>query len=198
MATPPDFSVGQVLTSATMNQVGLWKITPTSVSGTGATINATGDVVVTSGSTSVTVNGIFSDNFENYLFSVSGFRGSGATGLFVSMGTVRSGTSHKFGGVSISSGGALSSDSSAGADAFSTGIVTRGSADTAGGEFKLFGPFRAEETSFTAAGNDSDNSALGRFLGGRHMLNTSYTAVIFGTFGGVNINACRISVYGYR
>jgi hypothetical protein len=37
MATPPDFSVGQVLTSATMNQVGLWKISSGTMAGTAET-----------------------------------------------------------------------------------------------------------------------------------------------------------------
>jgi hypothetical protein len=36
MATPPDFSVGQVLTSATMNQVGMWLLETVSITGTTA------------------------------------------------------------------------------------------------------------------------------------------------------------------
>jgi hypothetical protein len=51
MATPPDFSVGQVLTSATMNQVGLW-------------------LVYSSSFTSVTSfslpNGTFTNDYKNY------------------------------------------------------------------------------------------------------------------------------------
>jgi hypothetical protein len=64
MATPPDFSVGQVLTSATMNQVGLWKIRPATVSA-GATIASNGSVTFTSQS-SVSLNGVFTSSFNNY------------------------------------------------------------------------------------------------------------------------------------
>jgi hypothetical protein len=190
LATAVEGTIGSV--------VGLVKIVPSSVTGTGASVASNGDIVVTNGGTDFTVNGIFSALYQNYLFTVCDFRASGATGLFVSMGTSKSGTSHKFGGITISSGGAVTSDSSAGANAFSTGIVTRGVADSAGGEFKLYGPFLAVETSFTTSGSDSDNSGLGRFGGGRHMIDASYTAVIFSTFSTPTVTSCRVSVYGYN
>jgi hypothetical protein len=56
MATPPDFSVGQVLTSATMNQVGLW-------------LTASGTATA---QTNVDVVSCFTDDFENYQVIISG------------------------------------------------------------------------------------------------------------------------------
>lgn len=46
MATPPDFTSGAILTAAQMNQIGLWKVTPSAVSGTGVSIAANGDVIL--------------------------------------------------------------------------------------------------------------------------------------------------------
>jgi len=70
MATPPIFSVGQTLTSAQMNAVGLWKVIPTSA--TNGTVSSDGDVTPNAGSTSVTINGAFTSDYENYFISVNG------------------------------------------------------------------------------------------------------------------------------
>lgn len=55
MATPPDFSVGQVLTAAQMNAVGLWLIS----SGT------------SSGTTAYNYDGVFTSDYENYRIVLS-------------------------------------------------------------------------------------------------------------------------------
>jgi hypothetical protein len=62
MATPPDFTSGQVLTAAQMNSVGLWLV-KTQTIGTAVS--------------SVTVTGAFNADFENYKIIVSGGVGSG-------------------------------------------------------------------------------------------------------------------------
>lgn len=57
------YTSGQVVTAADMNAVGLHLITPTSVTGgtlSGATVNI-GTAV-----TSITVDGVFSSDFDNY------------------------------------------------------------------------------------------------------------------------------------
>ena len=57
------YSSGDVVTASDMNSVGLHLITPSSVTGgtlSGATTS------ITSGVSSVTVNGVFSANFDNY------------------------------------------------------------------------------------------------------------------------------------
>jgi hypothetical protein len=51
MATPPDFTAGQILTAAQMNSIGLWKI-------------ASGSLSVTTSATNVT--GVFSSDHKNY------------------------------------------------------------------------------------------------------------------------------------
>jgi len=69
MATPPVFSAGAVLTAAQMNAVGMWQITPTSVAGTGVTLN--GASIDMSASTTASVNGVFTDDFDNYQIRIS-------------------------------------------------------------------------------------------------------------------------------
>lgn len=65
MATPPVFTTGQVLTAAQMNQVGLWKLIPTSVAGTGVSLSGSNITMSGSGS-AVSVNGVFSNDYRCY------------------------------------------------------------------------------------------------------------------------------------
>ena len=66
----PDFSPGEVLTAAAMDSIGLWKITPTSVSGAGVTL--TSNNVSFSGSTEIIADGVFSSNYRDYLIMWDG------------------------------------------------------------------------------------------------------------------------------
>jgi len=62
MATPPDFTAGQVLTAAHMNAVGLWLVKSQTVG---------------SGVSSVTVSNAFSADYDNYRVTYTG--GTGTT-----------------------------------------------------------------------------------------------------------------------
>lgn len=74
MATPPVFVSGSILTAAQMNQVGMWKITPT-VSGTGTAINSDGDVILTAAPKPFIT--AFSADFLNYrvFYTLTAFTG---------------------------------------------------------------------------------------------------------------------------
>jgi len=86
MATPPDFTTGQVLTSATMNTVGQWLMIPTSVSGTGASLS-NGKIALSS-CTDVTINGVFTADYENYLLLARlSFTGGDTTMQLTASGT---------------------------------------------------------------------------------------------------------------
>jgi hypothetical protein len=63
MATPPDFSVGQVLTSTVMSTVGLWELTGT-ISGSGVSVTSAG--IEFSASTEIIVDDVFTANFRYY------------------------------------------------------------------------------------------------------------------------------------
>ena len=62
MATPPTFSAGAVLTAAQMNKIGLWTTVPTSV----ANGTISGNAVTFSGVSSVSLNGVFTSDFDAY------------------------------------------------------------------------------------------------------------------------------------
>jgi hypothetical protein len=76
MATPPDFSVGQVLTSAQMNAVGLWKMIPTSATTTGAgssaTVDADGNVTIVGNAATLTINACFTSDYRCYKILIQG------------------------------------------------------------------------------------------------------------------------------
>ena len=75
MATPPDFTAGQVLTAAQMNAVGMWRITTCTIDASaGGTAPTATDGVITVGSanTSITVANAFNADFDNYRIIISG------------------------------------------------------------------------------------------------------------------------------
>lgn len=98
MTTPPDFSVGQTLTSAQMNAVGLWKVATASLSGTLTNIANcfTSDylnyriMVNFTGITSNTFvylqfsNGGVVDATANYIYATQSVTATGSTGTMVS------------------------------------------------------------------------------------------------------------------
>ena len=76
MAVPPDFTAGQVLTAAQMNQIGLWLIKTQTIG---------------SGVSSVAVTNAFSADYDNYLVQVSGGAGSTGTGISFRLGATATG-----------------------------------------------------------------------------------------------------------
>jgi hypothetical protein len=74
MATPPDFSSGQVLTSSAMNSVGLWLVKTQTI----------GSAVA-----SVTVSSAFSTDYDNYKITVTGVSPSASNTLRLMIGSGR-------------------------------------------------------------------------------------------------------------
>ncbi len=107
MATPPDFTVGQVLTAAQMNSIGLFRVTTctvSSVGGTAATVS-NGVVTIGTGNTSVTVNNAFSSDYQSYRIFIENLDTSGtASHLFQFSGIT--GSNYLSGGSYGSWGGA--------------------------------------------------------------------------------------------
>ena len=113
MATPPTFSVGGVLTAAQMNQVGQWLMIPTSISGTGATLS-NGKITLSS-CTAVTINGIFTGDFENYLLLARlSFTGGDTTIQLTASGTA-AGSNYNYSQVQAYAGAGVTTARTAGA-----------------------------------------------------------------------------------
>lgn len=196
--TFPSFNVGDDFTSSDANAISLWKVTPTSVSGTGASIDSTGDVLIANGGTNFTVNGAFSANYSNYKLIFRDFRSSGNTGIYFALGTSNTGTDHRFAGVYVSTGGAVAGEGLSNGSRWGLGIIMRGNAISTGGEMTLIGPQKTEETTFTLIGVDSDTSACARFYSGLNLANTAFTAFHCSTFTTETFVSGRLSIYGFK
>ena len=88
MATPPVFSAGAVLTAAQMNKVGMWLITPSSV--TNGTLSGS-VVTINSAVTSVTVNGVFSADFDQYQIVLANTVASAGCNMAIQYGSTTTG-----------------------------------------------------------------------------------------------------------
>ena len=198
MATPPDFTAGQILTAAQMNQIGLWKITPTSVSGTGATIDSDGSVVVLGGGTNFTVNGAFSADYSSYKIIVSNFRLNTAGGLFMALGTSNTGTSHNTSELTVNAAGSIAGAGTATASRFNLPIVSRGGTTDTSCEVTLISPFQVAETFMSGTGTDTNTAGAFRLYGGINLARTSFSALHFSTQTTETISVAVVKIYGYN
>ena len=196
MATPPDFTAGQVLTAAQMNAVGLWRITGctvSSVGGTAATAN-NGVITVGSGNTSVTVSNAFSADYDNYLIQYNAIDASTPTNIKLTLGS--SITSYYWGLIYTILGGA-STNGLQGAAAASWEYAGVLATDKSGGSIELFNPFLSERTGIRSTYLEfATTGAIGQMTG-FHNSATSYSAFTI-TPGAGNMTGGTIRVYGYR
>lgn len=178
-------------------KTGLIKITPSSVSGTGASIASNGDVTVSSGGANFTVNGCFSSDYVNYKIIISDFRSSIAAAVRLALGTAAGTTEYRFSEINVSTAGVVGGSGNAGTSSFICPIVSRGTTDSAGGEITLFSPQQSIETSFICLATDSDTSGPYRQGAGRVLNNTAYTACYF-LLDTATFTSIRVSIYGYN
>ncbi len=176
MATPPDFTAGQILTAAQMNKVGLWLVSSTTVA---------------AGASSHTVSSVFSADYDNYVVYLYGGAGSTSAAINLTLGATATGYYYGLNTMSYASAaGAVG-----GANAASFGFV--GYMSTAGvfGTFTLFNPFASDETYINVQMAYPTTTGFGISGGGYLANTTSYTAFTLtpasGTFG-----STRVLVYG--
>jgi hypothetical protein len=177
MATPPDFSVGQVLTAANMNAVGLWLVKTQAV-GTGVS--------------SVVVDDAFSAEYENYKVIYSGGVGSGLHNMGLQLGSAN--TSYfGFGVYGTFAGSTVLGipDNNAARFNYIGGGDTSGSTVIA----EIRSPFAAKAT-YISAPIDTGTS-FGQYSG-RYFPTTSFTDFTIAPDGGATLTGGTIRVYGYR
>jgi hypothetical protein len=194
MATPPDFTTGQVLTAAQMNAVGLWRITGATVSSAGGTAATASDGVVTVGTnnTSVTINSAFNADFKNYRIVISSIVASTGTDLRIALGTSATGSAY-FGSYSYDL-----YTGTAGVTRFNnattfnvSGLTTT---DEMSSSFDICKPQLAQRTSWqgSAYGN-----GYAYWFAGTQASATQFTAITFSPITG-NITGGTIVIYGYN
>ena len=194
MATPPDFTAGQVLTAAQMNAIGLWRVTGLSATFTGGTPGTIADGVVTIGSanTAIAVTNAFNDDFENYKIKITGGASSVTCLLQMRLGATTTNYYQGRIGVTLSAGtAAVGAQNGTG-----TEWVAVGSSTTSGlyGDINLEAPKLAKFTNLSCSYYDATTTIS---VVGYQGSTTSFTGfTIFASTG--NLTGGTIRVYGYN
>ena len=200
MATPPDFTTGQVLTAAQMNAVGLWKMTPTSV--VNGTIQTNGDVTWSAQST-ISLNGVFTDDFVNYRIVISNLTiSTSASNLQMRLrasGTDAAGASdYVLAGYEVRSTGASGIGGTTGDSSWFMVRINNAADSLSATSIDIFQPKEAIRTltngiqTYYVGGTD----VRAQYVAGAHKLATAYDG--FTLYLLANTGAGRVSVYGYN
>lgn len=200
MATPPDFTTGQVLTAAQMNAVGLWKITPSSVSGTGATIQSDGSVLVASGGTTFTITDAFNTDYQTFQVVINDLILASDAGINFQLRTATTtSTTGYYYGTSYGGGfyaGAANSATGANAANWDVRIIS-GSGGGGAAFITFYNPNLAKPTSITYTSVDARVNGAPIYGGsGYHSVSTAYSSLVFNSTP--NFTRCRVSIYGYN
>ena len=190
MATPPDFSVGQVLTAAHMNAVGLWEIK---------------SQTFTSAS-SVNVTNCFNADFENYHVVLEWLQNTSNANLELKMrdssGDISTNYGYETGGSYYASGvGQFAGyNNSANETQTSMWLLNVVASYRGQGYWDVFGPNLTRETRWLGRVSTSNASATNTRVGliytGRHNATTACTG--FSLIPSAGTISGTVRVYGYR
>jgi hypothetical protein len=183
MATPPDFTAGQILTAAQMNAVGMWLVKTQTI---GSAVS------------SVSVPDAFNADYENYLITITGGASSALCHIRIRFGSTTSGyywgivygTGYGNGAIGIGNAGATSSG---------THIERCGAASSNGINAKIdvLSPQLPKRTAVMAMyAPDATNEVFGSMTG-LVPNNTQYTSFEISPSTGT-LTGGTIRVYGYR
>ena len=182
--TYPNFSVGETLTSASMNAVGLWLVKTQTV-GTGVS--------------TVTVNNCFSADYENYKLIYSGGQNSAATDINLQLTTGGTASATGYYGVLVYgnlAGGGVAGATNNNAAVWSWAGGGAGANNGAASmNVDLLNPFDAKRTRLHNA-QVLYGTVYGTYTG-LHDIGTSYDGVKLTAAAGT-LTGGTIRVYGYR
>jgi hypothetical protein len=173
MATPPDFSVGQVLTAAHMDAVGLWLVKSQAV-GTGVS--------------SVTVTGAFNADYENYYVTYTNGTATVDTNMTLKLGSTATGY---YGAMAYTN---YSTGVVAGAGDSNTGLFSWGGGGTNMSSIQIFAPNLAKATEIET--RVRYQAVYGVYIG-VETSTTQHTAFTIAAASGT-LTGGTIRVYGYR
>jgi len=176
MATPPDFTAGQVLTAAQMNAIGLWLVKTQTI----------GSAVST-----VAVTSAFSSDYDNYLITINGGAMSSATDITLQLGAT---TTNYYSGLLYAN---WDNTPLAAAASAQSNFGRAGSGTTT--SLMMFchvtSPFLSENTQMFSTIASSTFAGFGMgFLDNT----TSYTDFTIGQSGAATMTGGTIRVYGYN
>lgn len=193
MATPPTFVTGQILTATQMNQIGLYKMTPTSVAGTGVSLS--GSQVVFSASTAISMNNCFTSDFRRYRVEMSFTHTAGQVLYWRLRGAGSDAVTNNYGYVTSYRSYAAGAQGSFVGNALSTSVLAFGTANNiAFLSFDIDAPQLAERTTINGQCSWQDAAA---WVGSQHSLQTAYDGMTF-FIAGAGTTTGRINIYGYN
>lgn len=188
----------------TTRQSGLVPMKPTSVSIAGgtATVNDIGTITFGTGTTAITLNGIFTSEFKNYRIVIDTYK-SGTTGndainaRFTTGGTAASGTNYMSGAAAFSTNAAALQN--LGGDTVTSFYVNR-IYDNATYQSAVIDVCRPAESVWTTYTGNAIGRTTGSnqfiLLGGIHQQSISYDGIYF--YATANSISGTINVYGYN
>lgn len=174
-----------------MAKNGLHLITPTSVSGTGLSITANGSVTM-SGAQYVTINGVFSADYDNYMAVL---HADPSALISFNIRVASGGTGEN--GSNYTTQNLYVDDTTVGTYLTTTTYWVGDYADTTanGTVWNIYGPYLAQQTAIRTINASSRNGVYINDIAGTHSLSNSYDGLYFwagNTFSG------RVAVYGMR
>jgi hypothetical protein len=178
MATPPDFTTGQVLTAAQMSAVGMWLVKTQTIGATQA---------------SVPVTDVFSTDYDAYKIIISGGVASTTALLSCQLGATTTGyywghNYRTYAGVT---------DANQGSNTASFSRIGLGTTSVLTGNFELVNPFTAKNTIINYSYVDPRTAGEAGAGGGFLNDTTSYTGFTIAIASGT-MTGGTIRVYGYR
>lgn len=185
MATPPDFTTGQVLTAAQMNAVGLWKITTQAI-----------------GSSGLDVNGCFTSDFYSYRIIINVTSASAVTSLYMRLrnaGTNNTSSNYYWSYAQSIIG--TTNNVSTGPDSGWRVVPLRTTSFPSHVSMDIYGPQKASQKTMYTSFATSDNNGAGSWAawagGGIFDLTNQFDSfTIFPSSG--TITTGQVSVYGYN
>jgi hypothetical protein len=193
MPTPPDFTAYTPLAAASLNRVGLWKVIPTSVAGTGVSLSS-GQVIFT-GSTAISINGCFTSDFRRYRVEMNFTNTVGQVLYWRLRAAGTDSTTNNYGYITAYRSYAAAAQGNFNGNALSTSVVGYGTANNIGHvSFDIDAPQLAERTTLTGHCGWQDAAA---WVGSQHSLQTAYDGMTFFIASGGTTTG-TINIYGYR
>jgi hypothetical protein len=176
MATPPDFSVGQVLTAANMNAVGLWLVKT---------------VTVGTGVSSIPVTGAFSADYDSYKVIYDGGVASAFSTIAMTLGGNNGDYNMSLPYVTYGSATPLGTSL---LNATSFALIGAGNTNYLGLDVDVLSPNLAR---FTRVQGHYIADAESGSYSGVHKVATAYTDFALSIVGGTATGG-TVRVYGYR
>jgi hypothetical protein len=173
---------------------GLAPVAPTSIANSGGSASRTGNTTTFTGVSSLSLNGVFSATYENYLLILSGVVSSAGNQIYMRMRVA--GTDNSANSYSNQSADFDSASVSAGKTTLTYAQVADWGTASQQNSVQIFRPALADNTGFQSFGTRSQNNPIIQLRSIAHTVATAYDGITIYPQAGTMTG--KVSVYGYR